>query len=50
MMTLVYRPGVVASDLEGALSTGAQWRGIGRYLVANGRALAYRLFLTQLGR
>lgn len=35
---------VVAFDVEGTLSTGAQWRGIGRYLVRHGRALSYRLF------
>lgn len=35
---------VVAFDVEGTLSTGAQWRGVGRYLVLHGRALRYRLF------
>lgn len=35
---------VVAFDVEGTLSTGAQWRGIGRYLLGHGRALSYRLF------
>jgi phosphoserine phosphatase len=35
---------VVAFDVEGTLSTGAQWKGVGRYLVGHGRALAYRLF------
>lgn len=35
---------VVAFDVEGTLSAGAQWRGVGRYLVRHGRALRYRLF------
>jgi len=36
---------VVAFDVEGTLSTGAQWRGVGRYLGGHGRALSYRVFL-----
>ncbi|MBI5878122.1 MAG: HAD-IB family phosphatase [Chloroflexi bacterium] len=35
---------VVASDLEGTLSSGATWRGIGRYLEASGQSGAYRRF------
>lgn len=34
---------VVASDVEGTLSTGAQHRGIARYLARRGKVLAYRL-------
>ena len=36
---------VVASDLEGTLTAGSTWRGIGRYLSANGGLGAYRRFL-----
>jgi phosphoserine phosphatase len=36
--------GVVAADLEGTLTMGATWKGIGRYLTVHGRSLAYRLF------
>lgn len=35
----------VASDLEGTLTAGEAWRGIGAYLKAHGRANAYRLFM-----
>ncbi len=38
---------VVAFDVEGTLSMGAQWRGIGRYLVRHGLALSYRLFFLR---
>ena len=37
---------VIASDLEGTLTTGATWRGTGRWLEATGRRGAYRLFLV----
>lgn len=30
----------VASDLEGTLTAGETWRGVGRYLKRNGRGLA----------
>lgn len=36
----------VASDLEGTLSAGEAWRGIGAYLKTRGRANAYRFFLA----
>lgn len=32
----------VATDLEGTLTTGQTWRALGAYLVAHGRAAAYR--------
>lgn len=35
----------VASDLEGTLTAGSTWRGVGRYLSNNGREGAYRRFL-----
>lgn len=35
---------IVASDLEGTLTAGATWKGIGRYLQQNGRAAAYNAF------
>jgi len=35
---------VVASDLEGTLSSGATWRGVGRYMEENGLSGTYRLF------
>lgn len=35
---------VVASDLEGTLSSGATWRGIGRYMEENGLSGTYRIF------
>lgn len=36
---------IIASDLEGTLTTGATWRGFGRYLRRHGRALPGTLFL-----
>ncbi|MBI4672016.1 MAG: haloacid dehalogenase-like hydrolase [Chloroflexi bacterium] len=36
----------VASDLEGTLTAGEAWRGIGAYLKAHGRANAYRRFMA----
>lgn len=43
---------IVAADLEGTLTTGETWKGIGRYLSESGRSgqrIAYRLFfLTHL--
>jgi phosphoserine phosphatase len=36
----------VVTDVEGTLSTGEMWRGIGRYLAAHGRAWRWRLFLA----
>ncbi|HEY3364271.1 MAG TPA: haloacid dehalogenase-like hydrolase [Symbiobacteriaceae bacterium] len=38
--------GVVASDLEGTLTTGETWKGVGRYLATHGRGLAYRTFFA----
>ena len=35
----------VASDLEGTLTTGETWRGVGRYLKRHGRGTGYRAFL-----
>ena len=35
----------VASDLEGTLTTGETWKGVGRYMRRHGRGLAYRAFL-----
>lgn len=37
---------IIAADLEGTLTTGETWKGVGRYLAAHGRALAYRAFLA----
>jgi phosphoserine phosphatase len=37
---------VVATDLEGTLTTGATWRATGRWLEATGRRGAYRRFLV----
>jgi phosphoserine phosphatase len=37
---------VVASDLEGTLTDGETWRGLGRWLAANGRRAEYRGFLA----
>jgi HAD superfamily phosphoserine phosphatase-like hydrolase len=37
---------VVASDLEGTLTDGETWRGLGRWLAANGRRAEYRRFLA----
>lgn len=40
---------LVFSDLEGTLSAGEMWRGVGRYLQAHGQSAAYRrFFLTHL--
>ena len=39
---------LIASDLEGTLSAGEMWRGIGEYLKLNGERAAYRRFF--LGR
>lgn len=40
---------IVAADLEGTLTTGETWKGVGRYLVGHGRGPAYRaFFLTHL--
>jgi HAD superfamily phosphoserine phosphatase-like hydrolase len=36
--------GVVAADLEGTLTRGQTWKGIGRYLTTHGYRLNYRLF------
>lgn len=38
------RTQIVSSDLEGTLTTGETWKGIGRYLLTHGRATAYRVF------
>ncbi len=37
---------MIASDLEGTLTSGATWKAVGRYLEQNGRQLAYKAFLT----
>ncbi len=37
---------IIASDLEGTLTTGATWRGFGRYVRKHGRALPGTLFLV----
>ena len=37
---------IVVSDLEGTLTTGETWRGVGRYLATHGRAPAFRAFLV----
>lgn len=39
-------PEAVAADLEGTLTAGATWKGIGRYLRAHGQAGAYNAFFT----
>jgi phosphoserine phosphatase len=40
---------VVASDLEGTLTAGETWKGLGRYLRAHGHGRAYnRFFLSRL--
>ncbi len=40
---------IIATDLEGTLTTGETWRGIGKYLAQHGRAMTYRtFFLTHL--
>ncbi len=35
---------IIASDLEGTLTTGETWKGIGKYLAQHGRSMAYRGF------
>lgn len=41
--------GVIASDVEGTLTTGATWRGLRAYLFDNGRrGTYYRFFVRQL--
>lgn len=37
---------VVAADLEGTITDGETWRGVGRWLAANGHRRAYRRFLV----
>ncbi len=37
---------IIASDLEGTLTTGATWVGVGEYLKAHGHAARYRLFFA----
>jgi HAD superfamily phosphoserine phosphatase-like hydrolase len=37
---------VVAADLEGTITDGETWRGLGRWLAANGGRRAYRRFLA----
>ena len=37
---------IIASDLEGTLTTGETWRGVGRFVSQNGRKWAYRRYLT----
>jgi len=42
-----FQPGdVVAADLEGTITDGETWRGVGRWLAANGHRRAYRRFLA----
>lgn len=36
---------IVATDMEGTLSTGATWKGVARYLAYRGRGAAYKRFL-----
>jgi len=36
--------GIVASDLEGTLTVGATWKGVGRYLKTHGHAALYNAF------
>lgn len=38
--------GVVASDLEGTLTVGATWKGVGRYLKTHGYARSYKTFFA----
>lgn len=38
---------IVAADLEGTLTEGAIWKGIGHYLNRHGRSRAYRSFVLQ---
>ena len=37
---------IIASDLEGTLTTGETWRGVGNYVSLHGRAWAYRRYLA----
>ena len=37
---------IIASDLEGTLTTGETWRGVGHYAAQHGRAGAYRRYLA----
>jgi HAD superfamily phosphoserine phosphatase-like hydrolase len=37
---------MIASDLEGTLTSGASWRAVGHYLEQHGRQLAYKAFLA----
>jgi len=37
---------IVAADLEGTLTTGETWKGVGRYLAECGQGRAYRLFFA----
>ncbi len=37
---------IIASDLEGTLTTGETWRGVGHYAAQHGRAWAYRRYLA----
>jgi len=36
---------IIASDLEGTLTSGATWKAIGRYLCQHGQQVRYQLFL-----
>ena len=38
---------VVAADLEGTLTTGETWKGLGRYLMGHGQALGYGAFFAR---
>lgn len=42
---MVAAPPIVAADLEGTLTAGETWRGIGRHLAAHRRSRAYRVFV-----
>ncbi|MGQ9905006.1 MAG: HAD family hydrolase [Anaerolineae bacterium] len=37
---------IIASDLEGTLTTGETWRGVGKFVSQNGRKWAYRRYLA----
>lgn len=37
---------IIASDLEGTLTTGETWRGVGKYVSQHGRRWAYRRYLA----
>lgn len=37
---------IIASDLEGTLTTGETWRGVGHYAAQHGRAWAYQRYLA----